>query len=82
MTSFNLVAAEDNIILTARPGEIADADPEFYVYTKDIRESITNVVGTDGTPAVSYSDDAQYFNLDNFDELHTCCVHSMHTTCA
>ncbi|MEE1037624.1 MAG: RHS repeat-associated core domain-containing protein, partial [Eubacterium sp.] len=57
VTSFNMVGAEDNIILTGRPGDAEDVAPSFYVYTKDIRESTTNVIGTDGTAAVSYSYD-------------------------
>ena len=51
-TSFNLVGAEDNIILTARS---SDDGADFYSYTKDIRESTVNLVGKDGTAPVSYT---------------------------
>ena len=54
-TSFNLIGAEDNILSTARIG--ADNQADFYVYTKDIRESTTNVIGSDGFAEVSYTYD-------------------------
>ena len=55
MTSFNLIGAEDNILLTARPG--AEGSTDFYSYTKDIRESTVNIVGADGSSQVTYSYD-------------------------
>ena len=54
-TSFNLIGAEDNILSTLRIG--ADNQADFYVYTKDIRESTTNVLGSDGLAEVSYTYD-------------------------
>ena len=54
-TSFNLIGAEDNILSTSRMG--ADNQADFYVYTKDIRESTTNVLGSDGLAEVSYTYD-------------------------
>ena len=50
VTSFNLIGAEDNILLTARPG--AEGSTDFYSYTKDIRESTVNIVGADGSSQV------------------------------
>ncbi len=55
MTSFNLIGAEDNILLTARPG--AEGSTDFYSYTKDIRESTVNIVEADGSSQVTYSYD-------------------------
>ena len=55
MTSFNLIGAEDNILLTARPG--AEGSTDFYAYTKDIRESTVNIVGADGSSQATYSYD-------------------------
>ena len=55
MTSFNLIGAEDNILLTARPG--AEGSTDFYSYTKDIRESTVNIVGADGLIQATYSYD-------------------------
>ena len=55
ITSFNLIGAEDNILSTSRMG--ADNQADFYVYTKDIRESTTNVLGSDGLAEVSYTYD-------------------------
>ena len=55
VTSFNLIGAEDNILSTSRTG--ADGASDFYVYTKDIRESTTNIIGKDGTAQVSYTYD-------------------------
>ena len=54
-TSFNLIGAEDNILSTSRIG--ADNVADFYVYTKDVRESTTNVIGSDGLAEVSYTYD-------------------------
>ncbi len=54
-TSFNFIGAEDNILSTARIG--ADNVADFYVYTKDVRESTTNVIGSDGLAEVSYTYD-------------------------
>ncbi len=55
VTSFNLIGAEDNILQTART-DSADA-VNYYVYTKDIRESTINIVGADGTSQVTYDYD-------------------------
>jgi len=51
VTAFNIIGAEDNLLTTARfDGEAAS----FYTYTKDLRESTVNLIGSDGTAAVSY----------------------------
>lgn len=55
VTGFNLIGAEDNILQTART-DSADA-VNYYVYTKDIRESTINIVGADGTSQVTYDYD-------------------------
>ncbi len=52
MTALNLIGAEDNILATARPD---GSSTDFYVYTKDLRESTINMVGSDGTAPVSYN---------------------------
>ena len=51
-TSFNLIGAEDNILSTARADE---GSVDFYVYTKDLRESTINMVGSDGISPVTYN---------------------------
>ena len=54
VTAFNIIGAEDNILTTARfDGDAA----EFYTYTKDLRESTVNIVGSDGSAVVSYEHD-------------------------
>lgn len=55
VTSFNLIGAEDNALMTARIGQ--DNSVNFYSYTKDIRESTVNIVGADGTSQVTYNYD-------------------------
>ena len=49
ITALNLIGAEDNILATMR------SSTESYVYTKDMRESTINVVGSSGTAPVSYN---------------------------
>ena len=47
-----LITSIDNILSTAR----ADEDSvDFYVYTKDLRESTINMVGSDGLSPVTYN---------------------------
>lgn len=58
VTSFNMVGIEDTILCTARPAEEEISGSLFYLYVKDIRESTSNLLGTDGTAAVSYRYDA------------------------
>ena len=48
-TTFNLIGTEDNILFTARPAE--EEGTSFYSYTKDLRESTINLVGSDGSSA-------------------------------
>ncbi len=54
-TTFNLIGTEDNILFTARPAE--EEETSFYSYTKDLRESTINLVGSDGSSVRSYSYD-------------------------
>ena len=49
ITAMNLIGAEDNILATMR------SSTESYVYTKDMRGSTINVVGSSGTAPVSYN---------------------------
>ena len=54
-TTFNLIGTEDNILFTARPAE--EEETSFYSYTKDLRESTINLIGSDGSSVRSYSYD-------------------------
>lgn len=54
-TTFNLIGTEDNILFTARPAE--EEETSFYSYTRDLRESTINLVGSDGSSVRSYSYD-------------------------
>ncbi len=54
-TTFNLIGTEDNILFTARPAEAEETS--FYSYTRDLRESTINLVGSDGSSVRSYSYD-------------------------
>lgn len=51
-TAFNVMGAEDNVIATARS---AGTDQErYYFYNKDVRESTTNLLDTQGSSVISY----------------------------
>lgn len=61
LTSWNLLGSSGSVIGTTRGTGTSE---EYYLYTKDIRESTTNIIDDTGTGIVSY----QY---DDFGETET-----------
>lgn len=54
LTAQNLLGTADNVITTTRGTEDAE---QYYLYNKDIRESTSNVLNSDGISQVSYQYD-------------------------
>jgi len=52
-TSRNIIGLEDNIITTVRKNEVSSRN-DYYVYTKDIKDSTINIVDSLGSGMVSY----------------------------
>lgn len=54
LTAQNLLGTADNVIATTRGTEDAE---QYYLYNKDIRESTSNVLDSEGTSQISYQYD-------------------------